>query len=286
MKHILTLCLLLCIISVASAEWEERQCEICGKAVYEWVLIFTRGSEFVDWTHYMTTPEIMCCQIKFSRSMKVCSACKKKYQAEVDSTMESAWNKWLEKVKAENVGTKKEQDEIRKEKELKEKIEQIKKLIDEIEVKFSVGGLDKAYCPRALMTDPCDAGSTYTGHKDEIVIDTTVVWPERVKAENDTVGDRPTDIWTEFFIATWEERWHVEKEVVCNAECVKRGHVRPKVYEIETVYQDGEVIDLSDRTLIVRHDPNHALYCCLRCGEHISEPVRAEPETTVVWREQ
>jgi len=37
MKRILTLCLLLCSISVAGAEWQERQCEICGKTVYEWV---------------------------------------------------------------------------------------------------------------------------------------------------------------------------------------------------------------------------------------------------------
>ena len=187
MKRILTLCLLLCIFSVAGAEWEERQCEICGKTVYEWVdrsivedtMWCAETVTWLDPPYYAILKDIGGEEWKIlwtpRLGIHVCYGCLKKYMVELDDIVRVTRNKWLEKVKAENVGTRKEQDKARREKELIEKIGQIKKLIDEIEVKFSVGGLDKAYCPRALMTDPCDAGSTYTGHKDEIVIDTTVV---------------------------------------------------------------------------------------------------------------
>jgi len=170
MKRILTLCLLLCSISVAGAEWQERQCEICGKTVWVWASF----DEVSDYGYWQTIP----CPGDESITMvaiaggQVCFDCWDKYQPQLNVLVDSVYVKWLEKAKAENV-------DARKEKELKEKIEQIKKLIDEIDKGF--GGVNYFYHDGTIITNNfigCDftaMDSFLTGRKDEIVIDTTAI---------------------------------------------------------------------------------------------------------------
>jgi len=95
--------------------------------------------------------------------------------------MKAAWDKWLEKAKAENV-------DARKERELKEKIKQIKKLIDEIDKEF--GGMKPVWQSRgdtlyfdgiglwrfqSLADKDSIKDSIYVGRKAKMVIDTTVI---------------------------------------------------------------------------------------------------------------
>jgi hypothetical protein len=68
------------------------------------------------------------------------------------------------------------------------------------------------------------------------------------------------------------------------AICKERGHVKSEVYSSTLMHFVPQIVDLPDRTLKITHNPNIRTYTCQRCGKGFSEPVQAEPDTTIIWK--
>ena len=65
--------------------------------------------------------------------------------------------------------------------------------------------------------------------------------------------------------------------------CDERGHFIG-LGTVTLTYSPPHYIDLPDRTLIIKHDPNSITGVCLRCNKVVTQPVQAKPDTTIIWR--
>jgi hypothetical protein len=66
------------------------------------------------------------------------------------------------------------------------------------------------------------------------------------------------------------------------AICEERGHV-PDWHSMTCLRHQPRVVDLEDRTLVIRYNRSVQKGVCRRCGAQLSEPVVDEADTTVVW---
>lgn len=71
-----------------------------------------------------------------------------------------------------------------------------------------------------------------------------------------------------------------------NPLCFKRGHAQSGWAWVTLANSAIETVDLPDRTLRIKYDPNKKEYTCARCGFKITEPVQVMPDTTVIWKRQ
>ena len=76
------------------------------------------------------------------------------------------------------------------------------------------------------------------------------------------------------------EEWRARGDSLC----LERGHVLGSIGFRTGMLCYSRIIDLPDRTLIVRIDENTETLYCLRCGKKITRPVQVKPDTTVIWR--
>lgn len=70
-----------------------------------------------------------------------------------------------------------------------------------------------------------------------------------------------------------------------NPLCLERGHVQGRgIVWITLANSAVQTVDLPDRTLRIKYNPNRKNYTCGRCGFKIIEPVQVKPDTTVIWK--
>ena len=65
--------------------------------------------------------------------------------------------------------------------------------------------------------------------------------------------------------------------------CYERGHVLSGIGSITLIGWAPTFVDLPDRTLLIWHDPNSMHGTCMRCQRYKSQPVQANPDTSILW---
>lgn len=71
-----------------------------------------------------------------------------------------------------------------------------------------------------------------------------------------------------------------------NKVCEERGHILGNIATVTLMMSYTYYVDLPDRTLAIKVDPNYAIYYCERCGARVEKPVQEKPDTTVIWRKE
>lgn len=77
--------------------------------------------------------------------------------------------------------------------------------------------------------------------------------------------------------------WSIQ---TCNFYCLERGHALSEAGWVTLAGIIDYTVDLPDRTLRIRYNPNYVSSVCSRCGLEVRQPVQLKPDTTIIWQKK